>query len=76
MTDIRTIWNPAESTHILAETQGDEELADSAKYQPAVGSFMYVIVATRPNLTIIVGKLSQNKVKPAERHWTLVVRTM
>ena len=34
------------------------------------------MIATRPHLAYVVGKLSQSNVKPAKRHWQISVRTM
>lgn len=54
------VRNPVESPQAMAETQDDEELADPTKYQHAIGSLMYAMVATKPDLAYVVGKLSQN----------------
>ena len=37
---------------------------------------MYPMMATRPDLAYVVGKLIQNNAKPAKRHWQVAVRTM
>lgn len=76
MVDVRAVKNPVESTQHLAETQDNEELTDPVRYQQVNGSLMYVMVITRPDLAYVVGRLSQNNVEPAKRHWQISVRTM
>jgi hypothetical protein len=43
-------------------------------YASAVGSLMYVMVYTRPNIAHAVGVLSRYMSKPRKEHWTIVKR--
>eukprot|EP00253_Pinus_taeda_P005437 PITA_05437 len=41
-------------------------------YASAVGSLMYSMVCTRPNIAHVVGVLSRFMSKPGKEHWTIV----
>jgi hypothetical protein len=42
-------------------------------YASAVGSLMYVMVCTRPDIAHVVGVLSRYMSKPRKEHWTTVL---
>ena len=42
---------------------------DSRKYWEIVGSLIYLMTCTRPDLSYAVGKLSQHLSKPCQQHW-------
>jgi hypothetical protein len=43
-------------------------------YASVVGSLMYVMVYTQPNIAHAVGELSRYMLKPGKEHWTVVKR--
>jgi hypothetical protein len=43
-------------------------------YASAVGSFMYAIVCTRPNMSHAMGFLSRYMSKPRKEHWKTIKR--
>jgi hypothetical protein len=43
-------------------------------YANVVGSLMYVMVCTRPDIAHVVGVLSRYMSKPRKEHWTIVKR--
>eukprot|EP01018_Ginkgo_biloba_P024166 Gb_40913 [translate_table: standard] len=43
-------------------------------YASVVGSLMYVMVCTRPDITHVVGVLSRFMVNPKHEHWVVVKR--
>jgi hypothetical protein len=43
-------------------------------YVSVVGSLMYAMVCTRPNIAHAVGVLSRYMSKPGKEHWTTVKR--
>jgi hypothetical protein len=43
-------------------------------YEIVVGSLMYVIICTRPNISHAVGVLSRYMLTPGKEHWTTVKR--
>ena len=53
---------------INSDTDG---LADPRKYCEIIGSLIYLTNCTWPNLSYIVGNLSQYLSKPYEQHWTM-----
>ena len=50
-------------------TQGEK-----MKYQSAVGSLMYAMLGTRPNIAYAVSKVSQFSMNPNSTHWIAVKR--
>jgi Reverse transcriptase (RNA-dependent DNA polymerase)/gag-polypeptide of LTR copia-type len=53
----------------LRPTQPEEERHDANEYQQVIGSLMYAMVHTRPDIAFTLGKLSQFMQDPSERHW-------
>ena len=49
--------------------------ANRQRYQSAVGSLMYAILATRPDIAYAVGIVSQHCTNPNGHHWTAVKPT-
>ena len=45
---------------------------DARKYREAIGSLIYAMTATRPDISWIVSKLAQYAQNPTEDHWTAV----
>jgi hypothetical protein len=43
-------------------------------YASEIGSLMYVMVFTRPNIAHALGFLSRYMSKPGKEHWTIVKR--
>jgi hypothetical protein len=56
------------------KTQEEEEDMSCVPYASVVGSLMYAMVCTRPNIPRAVGVLSRYMSKPGKEHWTLVKR--
>ena len=54
-------------------TSGSEgENMKSVPYAPAVGSLMYAMVATRPDISHVVGVISRFMHNPGRSHWNAV----
>ena len=49
---------------------------DKKRYQSAVGSLMYAMLGTRPDIAYAVAKVSQYSVNPGPAHWTAVKRIL
>lgn len=45
------------------------EATDSKKYCEVVGSLIYLMTSTRPDLSFVVSKLSQYLSEPKQQHW-------
>ena len=56
------------------KTQEEEEDMSRVPYASAVGSLMYAMVCTRPDIAHAVGVLSKFMSKPGKEHWTTVKR--
>eukprot|EP00253_Pinus_taeda_P016897 PITA_16897 len=54
------------------KTQEEEEDMSRVPYASAVGSLMYAMVCTRPDIAHAVGVLSRFMSKPGKEHWTAV----
>ena len=72
--------NPAATLadpHIRLEKSNPEyeaTVADRLRYQSAVGSLMYAMLGTRPDIAYPVAKVSQFSMNPNITHWTAVKR--
>lgn len=53
-----------------------EAKVDQAKYQAIVGSLMYLVMGTRPDLAYPVSKLSQFLAQPRKTHMEQAIRTL
>jgi len=49
-------------------------LYERRRYQSAVGSLMYAMLGTRPDISYAVSKVSQYSTNPDPTHWTAVKR--
>jgi hypothetical protein len=56
------------------KTHEEEEDMSHVPYVSAVGSLMYAMVCTRPDIAHAVGVLSRYMSKPGKEHWTTVKR--
>jgi hypothetical protein len=56
------------------KTQEDEEDMSHVPYVSAIGSLIYAMVYTRPDITHAVGVLSKYMSKPGKEHWTAAKR--
>jgi hypothetical protein len=59
---------PMADKAILLKAKEDDELAPKREYQRRIGSVMYPMVYTRPDIAFAVGKLAQFMDKPTTAH--------
>lgn len=59
---------PMANYNALRPASKDDRRVDITEYQSAVGSLMYAMVHTRPDISFALGKLSQYMTDPAEHH--------
>lgn len=69
MNDCKPRANPSE---LKFESVDDEILTNERKYREAVGSLIYLMMCTRPDICWTVTKLSQYLSKPKSFHWVAV----
>jgi transposase InsO family protein len=62
--------------NMAAVTIEEKEEMENIPYQSAVGSLMYAMVCTRPDLAFSVGATSRYLSAPGKRHWEEVKRTL
>ena len=53
-------------------TTEDKEYTKTTPYASAVGSLMYVMLCTRPDICYLVGIVSRYQFNPGREHWTAV----
>jgi hypothetical protein len=72
--DCNPVSTPMEPGIVLQKSEEaiDEELQQ--KYQRAIGSLMYVMVQTRPDISYAVSTLAQYSSNPNQKHWGGVKR--
>nr|KAE8918680.1 Retrovirus-related Pol polyprotein from transposon TNT 1-94 [Phytophthora fragariae] len=75
----RPVRSPEETSQKFGESdcpQTDAEKQDMEKfpYREAVGSFMYLMMGTRPDLANFVRQVSRYLQNPGPHHWNYVVR--
>ena len=76
MDEARTVATPVDSSMKLTKASEEDVLFDQHKYQSAVGSLLYLSVATRPDITYAVSNVAKFSASPTTRHWTAVKRIM
>jgi hypothetical protein len=81
MQDCKAVGTPMEPGQKLIksqEPQTREELLEMAviPYRNAVGSLIYVMLGTRPDLAAAVGSVSQFMANPGKQHWQAVKRIL
>lgn len=69
------ISTPLDTSINLFDNELEEE-ADTSTYQSMVGSLMYLMMGTRPDLAYPVSKLSQFLAKPRRSHLEAAIRTL
>eukprot|EP00873_Tetraselmis_striata_P041013 jgi/Tetstr1/461277/TSEL_006404.t1 len=74
LADAFAVSTPAE---VGADVPGSNEpLAAEMPYQALVGSLLYAMVATRPDIAEAVSNLCRVMAKPEERHWQAAKRVL
>ena len=53
-----------------------ESPVDVTYYQAAIGSLIYAAISTRPDISVVVGLLSQFMTNPGKEHWNGVKRVL
>ena len=76
MNSLRGAQNPMDPNLILEPAPKDYIATDSYKlrYQSAVGSLMYLMLGTRPDIAFAVSQVSRFSANPTDDHWTAVQR--
>lgn len=81
MTDCKPVASPGDTSQKLTKNLGPtsaqerEEMA-SVPYREAIGSLMFAMTCSRPDIAFEVGKVSQFAENPGKGHWIAVKRIM
>lgn len=74
MCDSKPCPTPMEKSILSSNSCGDRALDPAVPFRQAVGSLMYLMVATRPDIAFAVGKIAQHSNNPKEIHWKALKR--
>ncbi|KAF1323990.1 Integrase catalytic core protein, partial [Globisporangium splendens] len=77
--ETHSVSTPVEKGTILTkdmcpQTQDEKASMDNIPYREAVGSFMYLMMSTRPDLAYFLREVSQFVDNPGKEHWNAVKR--
>ncbi|KAL9840222.1 putative RNA-directed DNA polymerase [Arabidopsis thaliana] len=74
MSNCKSALTPIGTHFKLASVQDDSECIDTVKtpYSSAVGSVMFAMISTRPDLAYAIGLVSRFMSKPGSVHWEVV----
>lgn len=75
MENTNAVAIPADRGQMYSEMGNDSKIIN-APYRQAVGSLLYLSVATRPDITFSVHNASQHLEKPEKMHWNAVKRIL
>ena len=76
MRDCKPISTPIDSNHQLKAIEDDDEHTDPMTYQQIIGSLMYLVTGTRPDLSYTIAHLSQFNSSPSTKHLTAAERVL
>lgn len=76
MENANPVLTPMDGNEALTPSSADDPRTKQLEYQKTIGSLMYAMVCTRPDLAYAVGKLSQFTHDPAVRHRTALDRVL
>ena len=76
MENAKPVKTPVDTSIKLVKTTEGEENTDQKMYQSAVGSLLYLSVATRPDIAFAVSNIAKFASYPTNMHWTAVKRIM
>lgn len=68
MTDTRHYWTPMPEKKVLSPRTPDQPSTDTATYLSMLGSLMYAMIGTRPDLAYAVGMLGRFSHDPSLEH--------
>ena len=76
MSDCKSVATPMESKLILSPHEDGATELTSAPYRQLIGSVMYLMLCTRPDVSYSVGLLSRFLSSPTDAHWSSAKRLL
>jgi hypothetical protein len=76
MQDCKSIDTPIEkggglSLRMCPEIPNEKTQMEKVSYSSVVGSLMYAMMCTRPDISFVVGMMSRYQANPGQSHWYL-----
>ena len=75
-TDIPIQPNHKLTCDLISENEMHRKVTDVTKYQQVIGSLIYLMTCTRPDISYSVGILSRFMKEPRELHWRFLKRLL
>ena len=75
VSDSRHVSTPMDRSYFELVDQ-NSPLVDDVPYRQAIGSSMYLMIGSRPDLAFAIGKLSEHAENPNNFHWIAVKRAL
>ena len=76
MEETRSVSTPMDKSTLTELDTSGEQAPEGTPYRQAIGSLIYLVSCTRPDLAFTVRRLSQYLEKPKQKHWTAVRRAL
>lgn len=76
MDQVTPVSTPIDGYTSIAVAHPEEARADQREYQRRIGSLMYLMIGTRPDLAFAIGKLSQFCIDSTIRHMNALNRVL
>jgi len=76
MSDCKPVSTPIENQSMMVAHDGVVDVNLRSMYQSAVGSLMYAMTCTRPDLAFAVGLVSRFSSNPSDVHWAAIKRIL
>jgi len=76
MQDCKAVSMPIDSNHQFKAIEDEDEHTDATAYQQIIGSLMYLVTGTRPDLLYTITHLSQFNSSPSTKHLTAAKRVL
>jgi hypothetical protein len=76
MEDCKPVSTPIDPNHRLKAIEVDEHSTDTTAYQQIIGSLMYLVTGTRPDLAYTITHFSQFHSSPSITHLTAAKRVL
>jgi hypothetical protein len=81
MCDCKPVATPCDSSFVLSKSMSpvnveEQEAMKGVPYSSGVGTLMYAMTATRPDIAFAVSTLSAFMANPGEKHWIALKRVL